>query len=784
MATETANKIGELLNSYHYRTLLAMAEAAGLETQRENGKDLRKADLLAKMKAEFFAKARIKNSWKGMDEREWAVMNRLLLHGGEIATKSFRRELMRADLVTEAPEPEKPKQPYYAYRAGVPYDRGNYAGEPTRSHSRVFEDVIARLTWRGLLFSKNVSLNSVHAPYKIQFHPAAVIYVPEFVRRHLPEPEAPPPKLADWQPDRIESGAPALLLRDLYLYWDFVRRNEVNLIQSGLVGKRPLKQINKVLLIPDPLLKNVRSEDETGRLYLLRQLLEKCELVHKDRGALRPVGEDPLCVLEFWSRDRTEQLKVCLKAWPQLKGGQELGPEADDYSPLYRYARQAVLDALKTHYQADNWVEISDLLEQLQAQNVNFLFSEHDDVENSRRRRYHSYHRGRYRDPKSLLKEFERLESEFVTGCLTGFLHQTDVVELGYRGDRLKAFRLTPRGRAMLGLKAEEQPDQPAAEESGKLIIQPNFHLMAIGPVSLALLAQLDLFAERRQADVGAFEYRLSRESVYQAQQMGMSVSEVLRFLEPHSDTDLPQNVRRSLDEWAAHHERVVFRSGVSLLQAADADLLAALMDRQDSGEHLARSVAPAVALLKKNRQESLVSALVEQGLLPAISDDKPESADEGVIVDENGSIHAIHAVPSLYLQNRVSRLAEDVGDGEWALTPASVQQAGGNKRKVLRMLEELKKLHRGSFPARLIEQIKAWGGYYGDAAIETLTLIEFRDQAALDELRGQANLQELLTPFPAKDRALAVVPTQALEEVKEILERFGVRVAGGLRKE
>ena len=770
------DEINALLDSYHANTLWEMAQAAGLEVMQGN-KKLNKRDLIPKMRAEFFTQARVRASWEKLDKREREVLNRLLLRGGTVAKKAFRRELIRAGLATEAPELEKPKQPYYAYRSGVPYDRGAYAGQPTRTRSRVFEDIIARLTHRGLVFSKGTPLTSGKVPHKVRFHPAAIIYVPDAVRRYLPEPEPIPSPLASWQPERVESGTPALLLRDMYIYWDIVRRNEVNLIQSGLVGKRWLKIINKSLLAPDPLLKDAMREDQTGRLYLLRQLLVECKLVRSDRGMLRPVGKDLLHVPDFWERPPTEQLSICLAAWPRLEGQEDFGSDADKYGPRYRHARQAVLDTLKK-LPPDVWLEIDEILEQIQAQDMDFLFAEHGKVESYRGSRYYSYSYGYYYgDPKTLLEKFEQIEAEFVSNCLTGFLHQIGAVELGYDGDTLQGFRLTPAGRAILGLKSAQQPQ----DETGKLVIQPNFQLLALGPVNLALLAQLDLFADRERADVAAFEYRLSRGSVYQAQQIGMEVSDVLRFLEQHGDTDLPQNVRRSLDEWAASHERIVFRTGVSLLQAADANLLAELAGDPHTGKYLARQVAVDVSLLKKGHQEHLIAALVEQGLFPAVSGAQPESADSSITIHDDGTIHPIHAVPSLHLRGRLSRLAEETEDGEWKLTPASIRRAGRSRNKVLRLLEELGKLHRGTFPGQLIEQLKAWGGYYGRAAAETLTLIEFRDRVALEELVSHPDLQPYLTPFPTQDRALAVVPTGKLSHVKEILARFGVRVTEGL---
>jgi hypothetical protein len=339
------------------------------------------------------------------------------------------------------------------------------------------------------------------------------------------------------------------------------------------------------------------------------------------------------------------------------------------------------------------------------------------------------------------------------------------------------AFRLTPLGRAVLG-KPATRPDQPP--HTGKVVIQPNFQIMAIGPVALNILARLDLFAQREQADRGVFQYRLSRESVYQAQQLGWPVSEIIEFLEQTAETDLPQNIRRSLEEWAGHHERIVFRRGVSLLQAANADLLQQLLTESPAAKHLARPVADDVALIKNGQQKSLVAVLIEQDLLPAVSGADPSAADQSVIIQADGLIQPVHAVSSLHLRGRLAQVAVETGEG-WQLTADSVRRRGGSRDQVNRLLDELRKLHRGQLPEPLVTRLKAWGGYYGQAAAETLTLIEFNDPVALQELSQHPALQADLTPFSAGERALAVIPTNRLPEIKEILAGFGVEVKEGL---
>jgi hypothetical protein len=769
------DEITDLLDSYHASTLWEMAGEAGLEVVDAKGKKLPKGPVMDQMRAEFFTRERVLASLAKLNERERAVLDRLLLRGGAAPTQTLRREVLRAGLVTFTAED---KFHNHRYR-GVPYARYEYAGDPQRSRSTEFADVLARLTFHGLVFSRTATLTSGNMPHKLQFHPGSVLYVPQVVREHLPKPAPIPIAISDWQPEQVEPGDPELLLRDLYLYWDFVRRNEVPLLQNGLVGKRSLRAVNTLLLTPDPVLEEARSEDETGRLYLLRLLLEKLDLVQCQAGQLRPKDPDPLAIPPFWTRPQPRQLRTCLEAWSGLGATAGWEIEIGQYSPHPAHARKIVLDVLRA-LPAGAWFELDEFLEEVMDRDADFLLANHTYVENYRGSYYYSRSGASYYSgsPKDLLRRFEQAERRFVEEAVTGFLPQLGLVDRGYVGGRWSAFRLTPLGKVLL---AGEEASLPTPE-AGKLVVQPNFQVLVLGPVSSAWLTRLDLFAERQQADRGAFAYRLSRDSIYRAQQVGLDVPEVVHFLEETSGVELPQNVRRSLEEWGAHHERIVFRSGVSLLQAADAGLLGKLMDDRQAGNHLARALSPEVALVHKGAEKSLVAALVGQGLFPAVSGAEPEAADQSVLVKEDGGIRAIHAVPSLHLRGRLDRLAEEAGEGQWQLTERSVRRAGGSKGKVLRLLEELGKLHRGALPANLEKKIKAWGGYYGSAAAETLTLIQFRDQEALDELRQQPDLQPYLVPFPAGNRALAAIPGDKMAEVKEILARFGVSTREGLQ--
>jgi hypothetical protein len=774
MAADT-NEISQILDTYHVNALLGMAKAAGLPLP---GKGVPpKAVLVATMSASFFTRQRVEASLARIGRSERAILARLLLRGGSAPTRSLEREAVAAKLATRADPPESKRS--YNMADYVPYAVGEYVGSPYRDGSRAFPDIMARLTLHGLVFSRFTGDSDDGQTFKLQFHPADELYVPEAVRRYLPEPE--PVQEVAFAPPTMREGDPDPLLRDLYLYWDFVRRNPVPIIKSGYVSKRALRAINQQLLVPDPALNGAGGEKETKRLLLLRRLLQGLKLVQATWDELG-LACGALEIPEFWDLPQERQLAACVAAWRQLGELHELEEDASACEPTYAKARDLLLRTLQAR-SAGAWVELAELVDAMVAADPNCLFSEYSRISNSRSSWYQSRGSAQfYGPPRSLRQKLDHYHVQFVQACLTGFLFQAGAVELGYEGERLVAARLSDLGRALLSPEQATQSQAPAPE-AGRVVVQPSFQILAMGPVSLGVLARLDLFASRESVDRGAFQYRLSRESLYRGQQLGVNVGDVVRLLEATSGQELPQNVRRSLEEWAAHHERIVFRSGVTLVQTATPELLAELMAQPETAPYLARSVTPQVALAPGSAWEPLVDALVQRGLFPAVSGADPHTADHSVTIAEDGTIRPVHAVPSLHLRGRLARLAEESPerDGTWRLTPASVRRAAGNKARVLHLLDELGALHRGPLPERLVEQVRAWGGYYGDAAVETVTLIEFRDPEALDELRERPDLKGLLTPFPAGERALAAIPTGRLAEVKAILAGLGVRVRDGL---
>ena len=83
-----------------------------------------------------------------------------------------------------------------------------------------------------------------------------------------------------------------------------------------------------------------------------------------------------------------------------------------------------------------------------------------------------------------------------------------------------------------------------------------------------------------------------------------------------------------------------------------------------------------------------------------------------------------------------------------------------------------------GGVPEALAARIKAWSRHYGSASLLAVTLIQFRDQDALDELLQDSELARHLRPFkPEAKLGLAVVEPARVDHVRGLLAERGVEV-------
>ena len=82
----------------------------------------------------------------------------------------------------------------------------------------------------------------------------------------------------------------------------------------------------------------------------------------------------------------------------------------------------------------------------------------------------------------------------------------------------------------------------------------------------------------------------------------------------------------------------------------------------------------------------------------------------------------------------------------------------------------------RHPLPAELQKNILAWAGHYGQANLEEVTLLSFKDDKTVRELMKDPELGGILHPFKAQEIKVTVqVHNKDLERVTRLLTERGV---------
>ncbi len=310
------------------------------------------------------------------------------------------------------------------------------------------------------------------------------------------------------------------------------------------------------------------------------------------------------------------------------------GSPAEQAPPQIAKARQTVVDHLArlARTRPKDWIAVDDLVDGLHDRNDEFLLGGESIKDEDRGYSYTYRNYGsRYHDnPLGWVMVHHGANSEaawngvervFIEAVLTEGLYWLGLLDLGYASDvtpqggaapnKPLAVRLTDMGRWLL--LQEAPPAVP--EETGRVVVQPNFHIFAFDPISDAVLARLDTFAVRLNAE-RAIEYVVSRESVYRAQLAGQTTGEIQGWLEQTTGAALPQNVARSLTEWQSDFERIVIRGRVGWLETTP-EQADALLDNPTLRPAIVKRISPTGLLVRASRMDALEQALLAAGELP-----------------------------------------------------------------------------------------------------------------------------------------------------------------------
>ncbi len=674
---------------------------------------------------------------------------------------------------------------------------GSQSLYPTPHPHGAFEQALHNLLLLGLLFWGKQT-NFVGRDYASGVYDGVLI-VPRVVMRAASQEwrldEA--PELAG---DELPGEGMYTLQRALYLYWSMVARarDGLPLVHSRLLSRTALRQVLDQLAILNRFwsgltLDQIHTENDVPFLLFLRLLLMKLGLLVERQGSLYAAPAQ-----DFFARPLAERAWRCFHLWLESSFWNELafllnvvaqpGPAPLDpaHEEVVR-SRQVVVEQLLL-VAAKSWHELPTFIARMKLHATYLLFPRQYGLRAERYSIGSNPYGWNFRLRRGWLTHREGwhlVEGGFIRALLTGPLYWLGMVELD-EIEHPDSFRLAQGA----GLLARSEP--PVAEEIawGRLIIQPNFDLIALAPVSEALLVSLDRFAERVRLEHIA-HYRLSKASVTQAIQLGMTAETIQQVLEQAAGGAIPQNVLYSLVEWERQARRIELWRGAALLEVDDPALLDTLFDDPQTRSWLLRRLTPTLVevasahlteiqemLWLRDYPLAISSATQHQDLLSGASLPRHE-AQWKLLPD--GLLQPCYPLPDLYLATELGHFTvEDEASGWRKITPASLQQALSAGIALKEIIHFLQSYCAGGVPGSFLIRLKLWGSGYPAAPelqVEDAPLLSLSSQALQDILSDEEIGPLLGAPIPAEKR-LVRVSQENLARVLELLRERGFEIS------
>ncbi len=748
--------------------------------------------LLTEIAEQLFNPAALSESIQNLGEPEALILRELVACGGRANSRDLALYLASSGLIGREKGTEVPPT---SYQSSLLYPNPHPHGP--------FEQALRRLLLQGLLFwgrqTNFAGRDYTSGVYDgILIVPQAVMDVAnnEWAKKHG---EAPTGDVVAGSGEHqnvatplvgVVGGGALALQRTLYLYWSLVEitREGLQIVSSGLLSRSALRLVVGQLS-PKSSLEQIRAENEVPHLLFIRLLMLKLGLLYNRRGALYAAPAE-----DFFSLPLLERARRCYRLWLETPFWNELcylpdvivrplpNPLDSAHEEVIR-SRQAIAERVLSE-QPGAWCEFPAFIARTKLYIPYLLFPRQY---GSRADRYsigsnpYGYDFRLRRGWLTHREGWHMVEGGFIRAVVGGPLHWLGLVETNSM-ENPGAFRLIP-GASLI---TSETPSDINEPPGGRLIVQPNFELVALAPVSESLLIKLDRFAERTRLEHIA-QYRLTKASVTRAITLGLHAETIQQTLEQAAGGEIPQNVQYSLVEWERQARRIELWRGATLLEVDDPTLLDALFADEGTSSLLGRRLTPSLAEVAPHGLSAVQEALWRRNYLPALA---PAPMHDNLLESghllaretqwrfhEDGLLEPLHAVLDLYLVAELERLSElNEATGWRRITPSAIQRARSTGLSLEHIVHFLQNYCEGGIPPSFLIRLKLWGGGYGEQStirVEHAPLLSLSTQA-LQDLQADEELKTLLGPEVAQGSRLVHVNAENIERVVELLRKRG----------
>lgn len=725
------------LDNYHYDVLKQLAENINLNNGDQTK---RKAWFVNNLSQALIKRAGDRAFIQSLPEAEQAILALLLEANGKAWVYELNIPMMNAGFTPPFWEED---------------------GDKKTSELPQITDILEKLFLKGLVVNLTLGVGSTKRLLK----PTYEVAIPKEIQNVLPKNslKLPQPKL------QVMSTPPAqsvthdiqIFIRNLLLIWTELQRRPAKRLKSGESSKRDLRRISESIGL------DFVGTNESYIRYLWYYLDILDMLSYTDKQI---TVNDNKRNTHFWNSSLREQTQTIFQNYLKHATQKDYfynlsytinyytGYRLDSTLPDYNKLFMALLNQLPEQ----TWISVEYFILLLNHGIPGGFLLPPDQAQKITKKAYYSF---------SYTKKLEEIENELVFDILN-HLNFMGLVSLGYAGtNTLTSICTTPLYYTLVHNRTSENEVQ-----EGQIVLQPDFQILAMGPVPTKQLAAIERFSERESVTEGVTTYRITKDSIYPALQNGDSIGAIMAFMRQVTGLPVPQNVERTLEEWSDQHERIIVRRNVLILQIDDAEALTQLLEDKEIGKYL-HSINERTAWIPMRYAKKVRLRLQILKHLPTHSNG-PQADLKNSLTFEDGELRSPVPLPSLYITGTVSQFAQPKNVTTWILTPQSIGAASQKGLDILTIITQIKTLTGTQLPADWEKKLKVWGHHYGDAHLAQVMLLRFDSSEALDELqRKDYKLRNWLTPLPRTTDGLAIITHPDIDEVKEVLTSWGIKL-------
>ena len=767
----------QILGSYERNILTQIFNAAGIEYKHSYSMPYSEQERYFRRLGEVLEDAaHIREKLKACGPAEIGILNAVLRAGGQARPSRIYKEVRHLVRPTDGKEMS-----------------ADYTGIPT------FDDACLRLVVNGLLFTSNAYQLLAQRFKQRIFIPAPIMNLLSSDPRCKETLASQVQPTAPVQPEQISTSAPEDFQRDLSRYLRHVRRQgNVPLTTQEWIYKTNFRSFLAALNVtPEP----PGDEESNPRLWFMRRMLSALGELTVNNSGFSAIEESHLLSIPIAERiKQAYDVWVSTGAWDELNrvphthnGYSKHAPAPGGVSRAHGAVLRGIVKLATSGVNlsgastpATRWIALDQLVDSLWRDDYEFLIKrpresrtiQYDDPFGNEYTYIDAERALYFENIPNEAQGWDVVEREFIVNVIKEPLYWMGLVELGYLKDKPAspiAFRLTPAGAWLAGLG--QQPE--FIESGGRVLVQPNFTILAMEPISDAVLLALDDFAELQGGD-RAITYHLTRQSVYEGQKKGWMVPKISAFLAQHQGGPLPANVQRTLEEWQALYQRITFHRSATVLHYADESARDSTRQLLASVDVPLRALAPTFDITlpdeeKPYRFEQIGTTLSGAGWMPLLTPSaETQQAAGSLHIDAQGEVVFKHSVPNIYALNRLEGLIERA-EGHVRITAQKMREQLAKGKTVEELLATLVAFNDGPLPATLETRIREWAIYFGDATLANVCLLELSNHQVLESLLADDEMGSLLREVKGSLVPLAIVQADHVEQVRAALSERGL---------